>query len=362
MIPRFYVPGGGERPASRQTIFADGSADETFRPALDLELSHWLPNRTPPRYKADTSTEICLNFVAEPLPGNWDLAVNNHLDVDGVLSVYVLVRGQAALPHRETLVAASRMGDFWDWGEWPARVLFQGLTVYQRSFRLGRDPLAWIYERCFERIDALLSDPATAVAADDGKAIATGLAALDEACERVERGEIARTLLHERFVHYQVPQHLAVADLSRALHVPAFNDPLDDAAWLPPQARNRWDRERIQLLSVAATGGWYYDLWYPGYRWAETPDSWAAPGFAFAGSTNGYRYENARLEEAVRELSRAERAPGTWQLVDELTPFKSLQGRDYPVILSFLEAQGRPAPSALPPDEVATRLARAFLP
>jgi hypothetical protein len=353
MIPQFYIAGAGERPSSQQTIFADGSADAGFREGTDVELSHWVPNRTPARYKADTSTEICLNFVADPLPGPWELAVNNHLDVDGVLSIYALVRGEQALARRETLVAASRMGDFWDWGDARAQNLFQGLTRYIFGFELGSTPLQAIYAGAFERIDALLAG---------APAEQAGLAALAAAWARVESGQIGRTVLNERFVAYEIPRELVEQDLARALHIPAFNAPLDDAAWLPPQARNRLDREKIQLVSAAATGGWYHDLWYPGYRWAETPTAWVAPGFHFTGSTNGYRYGHAPLEAAVAALRAEERNPGGWMLAETLNPFKGLPGRNYPVILAFLNDQQQPTPSSQSPARVAATLATAFAP
>jgi hypothetical protein len=355
MIPEYFVPGGGQaRPASKQTIFADGSADDSFRPGLDLELSHWVPNRTPAHYKADTSTEICLRFVADPMPGAWDLCVNNHLDVDGVLSLYALVRGDLALHHRDTLVAAACMGDFWAFGDARAAAVYQGLALYQQRDR-GQAPLQTLYARCFERVDALLATLDAAPAE-----VEPGLAMLDAACQRLDRGEIARTVHHERFVAYEIPRVLVERDLARALHVPGFNAPLDDASWLPPQARNRHDRERIQLVSSETASGWYHDLWYPGYRWAETPNSWAAPGFVFAGSTNGYRYGHAAIAEAVARLAVAERGPGRWVLAEALTPFASLPGRNYPVILSCLDADQRPCPSHLPPAEVAAMLAPAF--
>ena len=64
MIDRYRITRSpGELPESEATVYVDGSPPGPFREAQDLELSHWVPNRTPERYKADTSTEICLNFV-----------------------------------------------------------------------------------------------------------------------------------------------------------------------------------------------------------------------------------------------------------------------------------------------------------
>jgi hypothetical protein len=354
MSAALYVLGSRRpRPVSKRTIFADGSADETFRDDVDLELSHWLPNRTPPELKADTSTEICMRFVAGAPAGSWDLAVNNHLDVDGVLSVFTLLHPTLALAHRDAIVGAARIGDFWDWGERPAQILFQGLSLHQRQVDREKSDLMDIYEACF----ALVRDMLTTSAQPDE----AGLTALAASDRRVDSGEIARNVLHERFVHFALPVRFGDEDFERALHVPAFNAPLSDRAWLLPQTRNRRDRERIHLVSVARPGGWCYDLWYPGYRWADTPNSWSAPGFAFSGSTNGYYYGHPPLTAAVDALTTDERGPGTWQLATELSPFATIPGRNYPVILSFVDAAGRPTTSTLPPDEVAARLAAAFV-
>jgi len=128
---KIHIEGSrGARPPSRRTLYCDGSADPPFREGLDIELSHWIPNRTPAKYKADSSTEIALNFVADAQRGSgFDLVVNNHVDVDGLLALYGVVQGEAALPHRHTLVQAAEMGDFWAWGDAPAQALFDGLLA-----------------------------------------------------------------------------------------------------------------------------------------------------------------------------------------------------------------------------------------
>jgi hypothetical protein len=85
-----------------------------------LDLTHWQGNRTPRRYKADTSTEIALNFVSSAeAAGQWAdaVVVNNHFDTDGVLSVWVLLEPERAAACRDLLVAAAEAGDF---DEWPA--------------------------------------------------------------------------------------------------------------------------------------------------------------------------------------------------------------------------------------------------
>jgi hypothetical protein len=341
------------RPGAARTIFCDGGVDETFREGLDLELSHWIPNRSPAQFKADTSTEICMNFAgASGLDQGFDLIVNNHVDVDGVLAVFVLLSPDCALDHRRTIVQAAEMGDFWSWGDRPAQALFQALALLQRRLKSSGADAQDVYAQCFELTRAVLSGEACAEAAD-------GLAVLEEAIAKIETGQIARTSYNERFVHYAVPRRLAERDLHGALHVPDFNVPLARPNLLPPYARSRWDDERVQLVSVEAGSGWYYDLWYPGYTWAETPRRWRPPGVTSAGSSNVHIFDHPALSEAVGDLSRMETADGQWIVARRLSPFSSLAGRNFPVVLSFLK-EDLPAPSSLAPSIVAPRLASAF--
>ncbi|BCU83197.1 hypothetical protein JIR001_29800 [Polycladomyces abyssicola] len=351
----FYILGSKtRRPASRKTIFVDGTHDDSFREGVDLELSHWIPNRTPDRFRADTSTEICMNFIREELTDEWDLAINNHLDVDGVLSVFTLLHPDFAQKYRTVIVEAAEMGDFWAWGEEGAQRLFQGLTLKMKALRGAKTDIRRIYEECFEEVFRLVED------AHPNVWVQTGMDALRESVDRVERGEICRTVVHPRLVHYAIPRHLAEASLIKALHIPTFNAPLSDDMWLHPQTRNRLDREKVHLVSVDTERGTYYDLWYPGYMWADTPNSWRAPGFYFSGSTNGYYYGHRPLEKAVEKLGAIEPNRGRWIIARELSPFSSITGRNYPVVVSFMGEDGSPAPSGISSDSVAEILSEAF--
>ena len=87
-------------------------------PGASLDLTHWQGNRTPSRYKADTSTEIALNFVRSPeAVEQWAdaVVVNNHFDTDGLLSIWTLLDPEPAIANRELLVAAAEAGDFDEW-------------------------------------------------------------------------------------------------------------------------------------------------------------------------------------------------------------------------------------------------------
>jgi hypothetical protein len=351
----FHIHGSQEpRPSATAVIYCDGSADDQFRDGVDLELSHWIPNRTPPRLKADTSTEICLNFVASGDDRRFDLAVNNHADVDGTLSMFTLVAGEWALPHRQTLTQAAEMGDFWGWGEPAAQALFQSLTLLLRKLQSEKTDPNTLYARCFDLVFAFLSG-----AAPVQESVEPGLAALRDSVALVERGDIARKLLGERFAHYVIPHRIAGADLARALRVPSFNAPLSSDCLLLPQARAHFDRERVHLVSVEADGGWYHDLWYPGYAWADTPRSWHPAGLSSQEDSNAHLLDHPPLTDAVAELASLEQAAGRWTLAGQLTPFSSLEGRGFPIVLSFL-ADSRPAASSLAPNVVAERLAKAY--
>ena len=341
------------RPTAARVIFCDGGVDETFREAVDLELSHWIPNRTPAPFKADTSTEICFEFVAGGgLDGGFDLVVNNHLDVDGVLSTFVLITGAEALPHRRTIVQAAEMGDFWGWGDRPAQELFQALSLLmQRLTAAGEDRLE-IYRHCFAEARAVLAGRRQPACADGLEALAASIALIDS-------GQVPRTVWHPRFVHYAIGRATAGRDLAAALSVPSFNAPLSATTLLLPHARARWDRDRVQLVSVEGPDGWYYDLCYPSYAWADTPRSWRAPGLANAGSSNLHVLDHPPLTAAAGALAQLETARGEWTLARQLSPFASVAGRNFPVVLSCT-AEGAPSPSALPPAVVCERLAAAF--
>jgi hypothetical protein len=324
---KFHIAGSSTpRPAARSVIYCDGGTDDQYREGVDLELSHWVPNRTPARFKADTSTEICLRFVAAG-GGDHDLVVNNHVDVDGLLAVFTLVHGASVLPHRATLAQTAAMGDFWAWGEPQAQALFQGVTRLLRELQAAKTDAAEIYERGFAHVRAFLAGEASGPEADEG------LAALRASETLVERGDITRRVLGDHFAHYIIPRRLAEPDLARALRVPGFNAPLSSDSLLLPQVRARFDRERVHLVSVESPGGgWHHDLWYPGYCWAETPHSWRPPGLRLLEDSNAYAFDHPALSAAVAELAN------TWSLATHLTPFSTLKGRGFPVVLSSIEA------------------------
>ncbi|KAA3599309.1 MAG: hypothetical protein DWQ06_10355 [Calditrichaeota bacterium] len=353
MLDKFYILGSKfEQPKSKQTIFVDGSP-EVFREGKDIELSHWLPNRTPKKFKADTSTEICLNFASNPLSGNWDLVVNNHIDVDGILSVFTILHNETALQNREILVQAAEMGDFSSYGKTEAQILFQGLTLKMLEGKSKNLDVFKNYKKCLEEVFLLLDGKITSE-------IEEGISALKKSVSKIEKSEIERKVFNQRFVSYSIPQNLAKKNLNSALNVPKFNSLLSEETLLLPQARNKFDKEKVQLVCAENENGWFYDLHYPGFMWAETVNVWRAEGFEFSGSTNGYFYGFPKLEKVVSELRELETNFGIWVLAKELTPFSSIKGRGFPVILSFLNSESKPTQSSLKPELVEKMLSEVF--
>jgi hypothetical protein len=165
-----YVP-WGEELERLPNVIVDGRGNE----ASVLVLSHWPRNETPPELKADTSTEIVLNYLRSPKRDeyrkNAEAVSNNHFDVDGLISVWAILNPEAALERRDLLVAIGECGDFDRWsGEHATKFActIYGLEKVQGSpIRQGlasiRDYLertAYLYEQTLPLVPQLLDDPA----------------------------------------------------------------------------------------------------------------------------------------------------------------------------------------------------------
>ncbi len=370
MIDRFEILGAGSaRPDADRILFCDGTDDRLFRAETDLELSHWRPNCTPTEFRADTSTEICFRFLDQPRTGPWTVAVNNHVDVDGILSVYVLLHSEPAEAWRTTIVQAAEMGDFWGWGEPPAQRLFQGLTRLIAAVGIDRQ----IYAHAFERIPDFIegTDP-------DSVQIDDSLAPLRHAVELVETGQIVRTELGPRLAHYVIPRSVAEqanAPLvpprgnppSPTAYVPEFNELISPKALLWPQARARWDAERVCLVSTEHQNGWFHDLWFPGHHWADTEQLWRVPGLNFCDGMRHYQFDDPAWISAFEELQRQEHQrsprPGeqttvvkAWGLGGTRLPYGDELQPKFPLVGRFMDQHGQPALSQLSPAQVAALL------
>lgn len=101
---RYYT----EKLAKKPKLSVDGIVPTS------IHFSHFKGNRTPPKYKADTGTEICLkvaedsSFDRERVP----ICTNDHYDTDGVMAVWAMCFPEDALLEREMAVRAAEAGDF----------------------------------------------------------------------------------------------------------------------------------------------------------------------------------------------------------------------------------------------------------
>jgi hypothetical protein len=114
-------------------------------PGAALDLTHWQGNKTPLEFKADTSTEIALKFVASPESARkWAgaVVVNNHFDTDGLLSAWALLEPELALANQPLLIAAAEAGDFDEWPGEP-RGLWLDAAVRALAAEAGDDSAAY---------------------------------------------------------------------------------------------------------------------------------------------------------------------------------------------------------------------------
>lgn len=337
----FYIEGSvATRPHSNCSIYVDGTAGEEFREGIDIELSHWIPNRTEDRYKAGTSTEICFKFLAANAHHSYDLVINNHLDMDGLLSGFVLAYPTVALQHCDVLCHAAKTGDFWAWSTGKALKIFQELTLLHQALGRQKVDLQKRYETCFERILQILegSDDET-----DAQSILESQAGL------VEQGKIQRHPLTDWFVAYYVPKALSHGRTDEFLSVPKFNEPLSERLAFWPQVRNRWDEEKIQLVAIETDNGIHYDLWYPGYVWADTEGLWRPPGLMLpenAGSFQAIHWPE--LSKVIQELNRLETGPCNWQLFPGISFAGQEKERGFPIVAATLDKNNEKQESQLP--------------
>ncbi len=355
MVDRYFVGfDSSKAPTSSRTIYADGSAGSNFRPGIDLELSHWIPTTTPKRWAADTSTEICFRFLESDPEHSYELVVNNHIDVDGILSLFVLLQPELAALHRDTIVGAAEHGDLQASASRSAVILAQELTDFVGRAYSDGESMHDLYTEAFTTASAVLDQTIT-----PSEASLRAWEQIERGHALIDSGEVSVQMVSPNLVSFVLPL-LGQDSLKSALTVPPFNAVVDQSVWLWPHARNRHHGQRAHLVSIPTPAGWYHDLWLPGYSWAHTPDRWRFPGLRPSGGSNAWAVKNPALDQAIETLSSHEEQVGRWALVRDLTPFAALTGRGFPVVASFLDAENHPETSSLEPTFVAQALSAAF--
>jgi hypothetical protein len=301
-----------------------------------VHLTHWQGNETPDELRADTSTEIALNFVASPRRGELargvGLVTNNHFDTDGVLSVWTVLEGPGALAHRQLLVAAAEAGDFCEFNDERAahvNILIQGGDTPLASEGVG-SPLAShlhggeveddarAYELVLPEVGRVLTHT------DDYEPLwREPWALMRGAMESFARGASR--------VEEDAATGLSLVTLARDLYGPDGFDPARHHAPFTSVARHA--RGRLYLIAVPLENGWGYRLDYPYYSWAVTV---TRPAVA--------RRDFDALVTRLNELETG--GAGRWKVDrSELTS-----------AVKFADDAGRLAPSALKPEAVAAEL------
>ena len=312
------------------------SVDGTVEGAL--HLSHWEGNATPDELRADTSTEIALNFAAWPGRTEWargvEVVTNNHFDADGVLSVWSVLNGERALGVRDALVSAAEAGDF---SEFPCEDAVRVSILLQG----GDNPFVPGVN------SPLVRGLAGGARVDERRAYELVLPEVERVITRTGEYEplwregwswIERTL--ESFargrsrVSEDAGSKISVVTLAPDLYGAGGFDPARHAAPYTALAHNT--RGEIILVATPYAEGWAYRIDYAYYSWAETC---ARP-----------RVARRSLTGLISRLNVLERGRGTWKADrSELTSAVKFSGHG-----------GAPAASLIEPDEVAAELREAL--
>jgi hypothetical protein len=341
----YYLEGSPyQRPKSNCTVYVDGTAGDQFRKGVDIELSHWRPNQTEEKYKAGTSTEICFKFLALNKDAPYDLVINNHLDIDGLLSVFTLTHPSIALSHKDILIKAAEAGDFWAWANGKALILFQNLSQLFGELRTSKLNLTESYQRCFEVVLKILQGQ---------NSMTKAAQILDQQDALVRNGMIIREELNTRLVSYHVPKEISKDKEQHYLKTAHFNEPLSNRLAFWPQVRNRLDPQKMHLVSIETNEGTHYDLWFPMYCWADTKGLWYPPGLMPPENTiNAHTLQWDSLSKVVAQLNSHEQGACYWTLFSGLDFSNRTNPRNFPIVASTLTQQGHKKESWLPVEMV----------
>jgi hypothetical protein len=94
-------------------VIVDGAAQQD----TVLTLSHWPGSDSPPEFRADTSTEIVLNYLAtsgaaRQYAPKVKAVSNNHFDEDGLCATWAMLHPKLASSKRDLLIDVATAGDF----------------------------------------------------------------------------------------------------------------------------------------------------------------------------------------------------------------------------------------------------------
>jgi hypothetical protein len=241
--------------------------------ANSVHFSHWNGNETATELKADTSTEIALNLVSSPdkdqFTNNIDLVTNNHFDTDGMLSVWTVMTGEAALKYRDVLISAAEAGDFSEYSSADGvriSLAIQGSDQATPEEDTG-SPFARMLAaenvndnaRCYELILPKLEHLLTNI--NDYEALwLAGWKKIVDALESFDRGSSTVTEFSD--------SKLSLVMLDHEIFSGSGFNPTRHSA--PYTAISKFVHGELFVIAIPSSDGWFYRIDYPYYSWAET--------------------------------------------------------------------------------------------
>lgn len=302
------------------SIFVDGRC-KGFLPERDLELSHWIPNSTPEQFKADTSTEICLKYLnSKPNLKEYNFVVNNHLDTDGLCSVFTLVEPELALENQTLLTELSKMGDFGFPGSRQTSLLFHSLYLKLKEVKSEKTDLQeqYLVMIAFLRDELVskkyLSNKEAQKAWDDLNSYEKELHQL-----------IKVITVHSRLRFYIFPE--IPRDLNWKI---AFDNGLHVQSILPAQIRNQWHPESTILAFLPIQDQWKALLLMPQYIWAQTPGLYRPSFLKPTQDTNSHEIDEQFFKRFLNQVNRLESSKNQWRLATTVNPFSKQLGLPFP--------------------------------
>jgi hypothetical protein len=281
--PLRYVP--IDALGAQAHIVVDGGA----RPATTLTLSHWPAAPTPPALARDLSAEIVFAYLDSP--EHWVDGVqpvtNDHLDKDGLVSIFALVDPPAARSQAAMLIEIARIGDFDIVRDRRAATIAFALSALADPRRSpfaaaggpGRDWTSTAYRALIQRLPLLLEAP------EHGEELAADeLARFDAGVAAIASGAVA---LEER-----PDSDLVVVTLNCPTRADEAGDLPEDFGLHPAAVHSATDAVRVLLVAGHR------------YRYYDRYETWV-------------RYVSRRLPRRrdlrglARRLGEGERA-GTW--------------------------------------------------
>ena len=300
-------------------------------------LSHWPGNRTPPQWKADLSTGICLAFARASAAdqhrflGEVDTVVNDHYDTDGFGSLLAILQPEVAFAREEVLLAAAACGDF---GMFSTRHAFAIDRIVARIAE-PHSPYAGIFkgmasaERCVARYRFLIEHAAALLDARlrlDELWLEECIAVEDQLRQARVQGGVVRRL------------HQALGFAILATRAPV---------------------QRMTLNTLAAAYRVLHVEHLPDgvrYRYHDRTESWFELQTIVAPPRRDLRPVAARLQALE---SRAGRTAGEWVADAPTEPIPELY-HGVPAIQEYGQITRTLTPSALDPETVEGELGRCF--